>query len=69
MDIPVSMPVATTFVLHFTVSGIGQNSSFYTTDFPAHVDTMHEDTDKLFETEYTVSMCAESNNISHSLQM
>ncbi|XP_064386538.1 sushi, von Willebrand factor type A, EGF and pentraxin domain-containing protein 1-like isoform X2 [Halichondria panicea] len=35
------------------VSGISQNSSFYTTDFPAHVDTMHEDTDKLFETEYT----------------
>ncbi|XP_064386521.1 uncharacterized protein LOC135335055 isoform X2 [Halichondria panicea] len=34
-------------------SALGTSSSFYTTDFPAHVDTMHEDTDKLFETEYT----------------
>ncbi|XP_064386533.1 sushi, von Willebrand factor type A, EGF and pentraxin domain-containing protein 1-like isoform X2 [Halichondria panicea] len=34
-------------------SALGTNSSFYTTDFPAHVDTMHEDTDKLFEAEYT----------------
>ncbi len=39
-------------------SALGTSSSFYTTDFPAHVDTMHGDTDKLFETEYTVSMCA-----------
>ncbi len=30
---------------------------------------MHEDTDKLFETEYTVSKCAESNNLYHSSQM
>ena len=35
--------------------GLGQVTSFYTTDFPAHVDAMHGDTDKQFETEYSVS--------------
>ena len=30
-------------------------TSFYSTDFPAHVDKMHEERDKLFEIEYSVS--------------
>ena len=36
-------------------AGVGQVTSFYTTDFPAHVDAMHGDTDKQFEIEYSVS--------------
>ncbi len=56
------LSIYTQVFYYFTGSALGTSSSFYTTDFPTHVDTMHEDTDKLFETEYTVSMCAESNN-------
>ncbi len=36
-------------------SGSGETSWFTTTDFPAHVDQLHQENDKLFEDEYSVS--------------
>ena len=42
--------------LYLVYTGVGQNTSFYyTADFPAHVDKLHEDDDESFETEYIVS--------------
>ena len=39
----------------YTYAGVTWTTSFYSTDFPAHVDKMHEERDKLFEIEYSVS--------------
>ena len=54
------MMVAILFVQQFILPtwmrvATSRNNSFYSTDFPAHVDKMHEDDDESFGTEYSVS--------------